>query len=124
MRWATSFMLFFFGGALVSLEVFCALALEQADRSLIQQALALSRFIGLAAGCLALATWLSPINRWRSLGRALLSGAAAGIVGAAPVYFLLPDPYVLTWKLGLLNLILIVALGAALDRRAGEFKLV
>ena len=124
MRWAASFLLYFFGGTLVGLEVFTALALMEQGRSLADQALALSRFAALAAAILAAATALSPVNRWRSLGRALLAGAAFGIVAAAPVYATVPDPYALTWRLGLANLILVVALGTWLDRAPGRFRLV
>ena len=123
MRWVISFLLFFTGAIVVGLEVFVALALMEGGRSLAEQVVGLSRFAGLAVACLALATWLSPVNHWRALGRALMAGAALGIFGAVPVYLMVPDPYGLTWKLGLINLVLIVAIGAVLDRRPGEFKL-
>lgn len=116
-RWILGFLLYFAGALLVGLEVFTALALMHMERSLVEQASALARFVGLAAAALLLATLASPVNRWRSLGRALLVGAAFGLVGALPVYIVLPDPYQLTWKLGLANLLLIVAAGAWLDRR-------
>jgi hypothetical protein len=123
MRWVVSFLLFFAGAFALGLEVFAALALMEHGRSLAEQALSLHRFIALASALLAAATLLSPVNRWRSLGRALLCGAAIGLIGAGPVYALLPDPYVLTWRLGLVNLIAVVAAGVWLDRRPGEFVL-
>ena len=118
MRWAVSFLLFFFGAAFVGLEVFTSLALLEKGRSAGEVVLSLNRFIVLSAACLAAAVWLSPVNRWRSLGRSLLAGAGLGLIGAAPVYAAVPDPYALTWKVGLANLLAIVAAGALLDRRS------
>jgi hypothetical protein len=118
-RWAASFLLFFFGGIFVSLEVFAALAFMAMGRSLTVQAWSLHRFVGLAIAALAVATCISPINRLSSLGRAILIGASIGAAVTLPVYISVPERWQLTWRLGLINLALVAALGLWLYVRGG-----
>ena len=117
-RLTASLILFFLGGAAVAMEVFIGLALMEGGRSLLQQAIGLHRFIALAAAFLALAVWLTPLNRLRWLGRAILIGAGFGIFQAATVYLAVPERWDLTWRIGVPNALLVLALGALLNRLA------
>ena len=120
LRLVGSIILFFFGGFFVALEVFIALALMHGGRSLLEQALDLHRFVALAAAALALATWITPLNRFRWLGRAILIGAAFGAFQSITVYLTVPERWDLTWRIGIPNALLLLALGAWLNRLASR----
>src|SRR5918997_435466 len=55
LRWAASFLLYFFGGALVCFEVWSGFAFMQGERSYLQQAAHLPTFAALPVGPLAVA---------------------------------------------------------------------
>lgn len=120
LRLVASLMLFFLGGFFVALEVFIGLSLLRGDRTLLQQALDLHRFVALAAASLALAAWLSPLNRLRWLGRSILIGAAFGAFQAATVYVTVPERWELTWQIGIPNALLVLAIGYWLNRLANR----
>ena len=120
LRLPASIILFFFGGFWVALEVFIALALMHGGRGLVEQALDLHRFVALAVATLALATWLTPLNRLRWLGRTILIGAGLGAFQAFTVYVTVPERWDLTWQVGIPNALLVLALGAWLNRLAAQ----
>ena len=120
LRLVGSMLLFFFGGAAVSLEVFTALALLEGGRTLTEQALALERFVALAIACLAIATWITPLNRLRWLGRSILIGGGFGAFQAATVYATVPERWDLTWRIGVPNALVVLGIGYWLHRRAAQ----
>ncbi|WP_156029715.1 hypothetical protein [Sphingomonas sp. URHD0057] len=119
MRKQISSLLFIVAGLLVSLEVFVGLSLMQGGRPLAEQAQHLVRFAGLSIAALALATAVCPDHRLLSLGRALVLGAALGIVVSLPAYAAVPDRAQLTWQLGLMNVLVVGGIGALIFVRAG-----
>jgi hypothetical protein len=119
-RLVASLILFFVGGFLVALEVFTGLALLHGGRSLVQQVLGLHRFVALSAAALAIAAWLTPLDRLRWLGRTILIGGALGAFQALTVYLTVPERWDLTWQIGIPNALLVLALGAWLSRLANR----
>ena len=119
-RLVASLILFFFGGASVSFEVFTALALMQGDRTILEQALGLQRFVALALVTLTLATLITQLDRLLWLGRTILIGGGFGLVQAAFVYLTVPERWDLTWQLGVPNALLVMGLGYWLNRLAGR----
>lgn len=111
-------ILWFIAGFFVSLEVFVALAFMHGGRSILTQATLLPPFVALAVGTLALAALVWPGNRLLVLGKTILIGAAIPALTSITVYTTVP-PSLLTWKLGLINLLLVVGLGLLLYRMGG-----
>ena len=116
----TSMLLFFAGGFFVALEVFTALALLHGGRDLLRQAFDLHRFVALAAASLTLAFWITPLNRFRWLGRSILIGAGLGAFQALTVYASVPERWDLTWQIGIINALLVLAIGAGFIRIANR----
>jgi hypothetical protein len=119
MRGAAGTLLLFIAGFFVSLEVFVGFALMHKGRGLLEQAWSLHRFVPCALVSLAAAAWVCPERRLLRVGRAMILGSAAGLVPSLPPYFAVPDPLMLTWKLGLINFVAVGGLGLVFFTQAG-----
>jgi len=131
MRRTASYFLFIVGGFYVSVQVFAGLGFLDAVPGIGDDAARLAKIAGVALPFLLLATWLSPGERWRELGRTLLIGIAVALFGLVPVLFpqrpsgepqLAPYAAELTWASGLPNLLLVGAAGSLLLYRNGAAR--
>ena len=116
------------GGILVACQIFAGIVglsaaplLRPGARGAWNQVKLMSAGFSLAVPFLALGGWLSEGSPWRDIGATLLAGAALGCTGF--IILLLPDPdeegpkrEELDLVPGLVNLVLIVAVGLLLLR--------